>query len=355
MGKLPVKNLLFITQKMDKNDDLLGVYHEWIKQFAGEFDFVSVICLEKGEYDLLPNVKVFSLGKESGRSRLKYIVNFYKYIWSLRNNYDAVLVHMNKEYVILGWKFWRLSGKKIFLWHNHAKGGFFVRLAVVLSDKVFYTSSDSFTARFKKSRKMPAGLDTEKFKPSGFEPHSSGFKILSLGRISPVKKTEVLIKAAEILDKRGGDFILDIAGSAPERDVLYFNKIKKEAAVLEQKGKLKFLGSVKNSVASDLYGNHDVFVNLTPAGSFDKTVIEAALCGTLVLACNKAFEPLLTEEFLFKEGDSADLAEKLQNVFELIRSNPGRAEKIKKRMRAGAAENHGLDILIKKLIGNFNE
>jgi len=55
---------LFITQKIDKNDDLLGVYHEWIKRLALEFEVVNAICLYKGKYDLPPNVRVYSLGKE---------------------------------------------------------------------------------------------------------------------------------------------------------------------------------------------------------------------------------------------------------------------------------------------------
>ena len=43
-------------------------------------------------------------------------------------------------------------------------GGAFTRLAVALSDKVFYTSPLSFTARFKKAVQMPVGIDTDLFK-----------------------------------------------------------------------------------------------------------------------------------------------------------------------------------------------
>ena len=56
--------LLIITQKIDKNDDLLGIYHKWVKKIAAKCESVRVICLYKGEYDLPDNVKVFSLGKE---------------------------------------------------------------------------------------------------------------------------------------------------------------------------------------------------------------------------------------------------------------------------------------------------
>src|SRR3989338_3997811 len=95
--------LLIITQKVDKNDPILGFFHRWLEEFAKNVEKLTVICLGKGEYDLPENVRVLSLGKESGHSKIKYLRRFYKYIWMERKNYDAVFVHMNPEYVILGW------------------------------------------------------------------------------------------------------------------------------------------------------------------------------------------------------------------------------------------------------------
>ena len=106
--------LLIITQKVDKNDPILGFFHRWIEEFAKHCESVIVICLQKGEYNLPQNVKVLSLGKESKHSNIRYIVCFYMYLWQERNNYDSVFVHMNQEYVILGACFWKLWYKKVF-------------------------------------------------------------------------------------------------------------------------------------------------------------------------------------------------------------------------------------------------
>ena len=75
------KRLLIITQKIDINDPVLGFFHNWIYEFAKNFSGIVAICLERGDYDLLGNVKVLSLGKEKQKSRLKYLILFYKYIW----------------------------------------------------------------------------------------------------------------------------------------------------------------------------------------------------------------------------------------------------------------------------------
>ena len=111
--------LLIITQKVNKNDPVLGFFHRWIIEFAKYFEFVTVICLEMGEYDLPDNVKVLSLGKEERQSRLQYLIQFYWYARHERKNYDAVFVHMNQEYLILAGWLWRLVGKKVTMWRNH--------------------------------------------------------------------------------------------------------------------------------------------------------------------------------------------------------------------------------------------
>ena len=149
--------LLIVTQKVDKNDPVLGFFHRWVEEFAKHYDQVTAICLGEGQYHLPPNVKVLSLGKERKMYVINYVLNFYRYIWAERRNYDAVFVHMNQEYVLLGWKHWFFMSKPIYLWRNHAKGNLWTRLAVIFSKKVFYTSPQSYTARFKKAVQMPVG------------------------------------------------------------------------------------------------------------------------------------------------------------------------------------------------------
>ena len=56
--------LLILTQKVDINDNNLGFFHRWIEEFARHCESVIVVCLQKGEYHLPPNVKILSLGKE---------------------------------------------------------------------------------------------------------------------------------------------------------------------------------------------------------------------------------------------------------------------------------------------------
>src|SRR3989344_3744479 len=283
--------LLILTQKVAKNDPVLGFFHRWIKEFAKNFEKVTVICLEKDGYSLPANVSVLSLGKEdtmiyhSVLRRLYYICRFYKYIWQERKNYDAVFVHMNQEYILLGWKFWKLWGKKIYLWRNHAKGNILTDLAVLLSHKVFCTSPSSYTARFKKTKLMPVGIDTEFFKPDPAvlrRPNS----ILFLGRIAPVKKV------LEFIDwVKSTAYTATIAGPILSEDRKYGEEVKRKL-----NDKIKLIGPVSKAQAMKLYQSHETYANFTPAGSMDKTVFEAAASGAKLEVRNPDLKNVRVED-----------------------------------------------------------
>ena len=99
---------MVITQKVDQTDGLLGFFQRWLEELARHYSQVVVICLFKGQADLPPNVRVLSLGKESGAGRLVYFWRFFKYVIAERKNYDSVFVHMNPEYLVLAGWLWRL-------------------------------------------------------------------------------------------------------------------------------------------------------------------------------------------------------------------------------------------------------
>lgn len=339
--------ILILTQKVNKNDPILGFFHWWLEEFSKRFEKITVICLEKGEYSLPENVKVFSLGKESGKSKIKYVFNFYKYIWQERKNYDAVFVHMNQEYVILGCKLWKLWGKKIYFWRNHPRGNFFTRIAVWISNKVFYTSPQSFVARFKKSVQMPVGINTELFKPhdSKFMIHNS---ILSLGRISPIKNIDKLIEAVILLDKEGVDFKLDIVGDPVNKeDKGYQEKLFEMAKPLVDKGKIKFIPAVSQDEAVKMYQTHQIFVNLTPSGSFDKTILEAVACDCVPIVRNSYFKGVFERGIIKNE-----IVEEIAGVIKNCLLNPRNQEA--NSLRNYVEENHNLNILLFSLVKEIN-
>ena len=304
---------------MDKKDPVLGFFHRWVSEFSKHFESIVTICLEKGECDLPKNVSVLSLGKENGESKIKYIYKFYSHIWNERKNYDAVFVHMNQEYILLGGIFWKLFGKKIYMWRNHHAGTFLTDIAASFCAKVFCTSKFSYTAKYKKTVIMPVGVDTNVFKQN-LSVEKIPSSILFLGRIAPVKKPDLLIQALSEISKKIS-FSATIVGSPLPRDVEYYESLKKFVKSKNLEDKIAFENGVSNNETPAIYSAHDIFVNLSSSGMYDKTIFEAMACGCLVLASNKNLHGLIDDKFIFEEGNKNELKRKLENLILLSGSD----------------------------------
>ncbi len=344
--------LLVITQKVDKNDPVLGFFHNWLSKLAPKFERISAICLQEGVSDLPNNVGVYSLGKESlvkslefgARSwqKIKYVWNFYKYIWQFRSEYDAVFVHMNQEYVLLGGLFWKLLGKKIYFWRNHPKGSWLTEVAVWFSEKVFCTSTHSFTAKFKKTEILPVGIDTDLFFIDNKVPVLPN-SILSLGRISPIKNIDKMVELAFALDKEGVDFVLDIVGDPvnPE-DYQYLERLVARSKTLNDKGKINFISAVSQEGAALMFKSHEIFINLTPSGSMDKTILEAVASGSIPVVINKFFSGIF-EEKMITSGEPEDL---LSKIVYWLKTDPVSRRDASTKMIDYVIEQHSLLALI---------
>ena len=300
--------LLIITQTVDTADPILGFFVQWIAELSTHFERIEVVALKVGQYELPANVRVHSLGKERGAaSRAAYAWRFLHLAWALRHDYDAVFVHMNEEYVLLAGFLWKLLGKRIYMWRNHYAGSWRTRVAAALSTKVFCTSKHSYTARFKKTVLMPVGVDTDRFKPDPEVPRTPR-SVLFLARMAPSKRPEMLLDALASLARDQVEFTADFVGSPLPQDAAWYEALKTRAAPLAPR--VRFLPGVANAETVRLYQSHQIFVNASPSGMFDKTLFEAAASGAAVLASSKDFAALAGQDTNFDSAEA--LAERLR-------------------------------------------
>lgn len=337
MGKL-----LVVTQKVDRNDQLLGFFIEWLKRLTWKFDKLTVLCLEKGEYELPSNAEVISLGKDRGSGKLKQLLNFYFLIFNLSKDYDSVFVHMNPIWVVLGGPLWRLMNKKIFFWYTSGGVTLKLKLAEKLADVIFTASKDSFRLPSKKVMITGHGINTELFRPGDKQQKTGNkLKILSVGRISPVKNYETLIEAAKILKNEDIDFSVTMVGEATlETDRSYEEKIKSLIADYQLQDRFSFLGRMSHDKLPEIYRSCDIFIHLSKTGSLDKTILEAMACGMNVLSSNDSSQAFLKNEMIFKEDDPNELVGKIKNLRNV---NYGQ------ELRSYVLKNHNLDNLINKI------
>lgn len=342
--------LLICTQKVDEQDpnNVLSFFVRWLKEFAKQCDEVHVICLQKGSYDLPPNVHVYSLGKEAGESRVKYISRFYKYIFSLRHVYDSVLVHMNPEYVILGGLFWKLMRKKIGLWYVHKSVTCKLRIAEKLAQVIFTSAPESFRITSRKVHVVGNGIDTEFLAQFTRKPDPNFFTILHSGRVTRIKNLDVMIRAVALLQEKLSRpmRVVFFGGTTNADDVVYEKELHTLADELHLSGHIEWLGMGPYSQVPIQMNRADISINLCPTGGIDKAVPDSVICGTPVFVSNEAFRPYFSEYadiFMVKYRDPEDLAEK---ITQYVMTNTGK--EIKELQRRWTAE-FGLPKLISKI------
>lgn len=284
-----MKRLLIYTQVVDRTHPVLGFFHTWIQELSPYFASITVVCLENGEYELPQNIRVYSLGKEEGGvGALRYILRFYQLLWKIRDTYDSVFVHMNEEYILMGAPIWRLLGIRTSMWRNFHKGTWRTRIAVAFANKVFCTSGSSYTARFKKTHILPVGVDLTLFAPVSTVARNPG-SILSFGRIAPVKNIHLLIQALKEVDKRGIAFTASIYGDALPVDEAYRLQLIETVETENLSHKITFHAGIPHRDAAQIFQEHEIFVNLSPSGMYDKTIFEAAAVGTLSIASSEDY------------------------------------------------------------------
>ena len=347
--------LLVVTQTIDQDDPILGFFHGWVAALATRIESIEsieVICLRQGRHALPANVHVHSLGKEKTRNRFLYVWRFWVFIWSLGRNYDRVLVHMNPEYLILGGLDWWVMGKRVSFWYNHPHDDWRLRIASWFAQKVFYTSPYAATAKMKKAIRMPAGIDTEVFKPQ-VAPHQRQRHALYMqGRIMPSKRVDIALRALRLVREKVRDAVLVLVG--PE-DVTYGKKLRDEFADLIHTKAVVFGGPEPYNMTPLLYSSYGISINLAARGHYDKSVLESIACGTPVVLSSHAFDEynqnlkVVDVPNLFVTKDES--AESVSEMVLFVLENYDRWDA--ERARQIVVEKESLEALAAKLVKNL--
>jgi len=340
--------LLICTQVVDKNHPILGFFHRWIEEFAKHFDEVHVICLEKGEYALPSHVHVYSLGKEEGENKLKYLIRFYRYFARIffRIRVDFAFFHMGAVYNIVAAPFFLLRKfyKTRFYWwktHGHING--WGRIALLFTDKVYTASQESFPVRTHKRVIVGHAVAV----PSDFhikKNMGSSVSLLFVGRITPVKKVECAIETLSVLHSYGIIATLRIVGAEP--DALYKEKIISVIKEKQLDTHVVMVGPVNPSRISAEYQTADVLINPSETNSIDKVVLEAMAYGLPVVALEKAYGSLLGNfKLAVKDQDARLYAETIKRLV----VHPELLGELSRALRAEVADHHSLSTLTNRI------
>jgi len=304
-----MRSLVFVTQQVDPEHPVLAATVPKIRALAERLDEVVVLA-DGAVPGVLPDncrVRTFGAGSRPARG-LRYSTALAS---ELRARPVAVLVHMIPLLAVLAAPLAGARRVPVLLWFTHWKASRTLELAERISKAVLTVEPRSFPLASRKVVPIGHGIDLAGFPCTRREPHEQPLRALALGRTSPAKGYETIVRAADLagveLEIRGPSF------TAEERA---------ERARLTELG-ARIEEPVAYAAVPALLMRKDVLVNNMREGALDKVVYEAAATCMPVLASNTGFEDLLPPELRFRREDPDDLAAKLVWLKEADRNRLG--------------------------------
>jgi len=337
---MPNNKLLLITQKIHENDDDLAFFIQWVDEFIRQGMEVQVICLEKIDFD--NHFPVFSLGKEKGLPKWKWILNFYKLIFTLK--YDKVFVHMNPEWSALGGWYWRLRNKPFYLWYTHYTMTWYLRITGWFVDKMFCATKQSLPQYSNSNKKIVTGhgIDLKYWKVDVIPPleQRNKYNLLTVHRICRSKRLEIVINTLKYLPEQ---YNLTVYGRDVEKD--YAQELAELVRELNFEDRVTFAGAVPTHKLKDVYLNYRLMLNMA-SETIDKTKLEGMYFGLYPVTTkgnSKAIglpiypnseDPKEIADFILKEEWTRYSLDYLQNIVK---------------------EKHSLSILITNMLKSINK
>ena len=321
-----MKRLVFITQSVDPAHPVLAATIPKIRALAARVDEVLVLAQQsRGGNGLPANVEVRSFGAGSRLGRG----------WQFERRLaralpaDAVVAHMIPLYVLLAAPVVRPRHIPLLLWYTHWKASAQLRVAEKLATRIVSVDRRSFPLASTKVQPIGHGIDVNEF-PCSERGGRTGLRILVLGRYSPAKGIETILRAAR-----------EVEGVEVELHGVALNELeRRHREDLEQLG-FPLGDAVPRSRVPELFAHADVLVNNMEAGAPDKVVYEAAAACLPVLASNPVFDELFSGyPLLFERESPQSLADRLRWLAGL--SDPERAG-IGRTLRERVAQRHSVD------------
>lgn len=326
--------LLFITQKIDEQDDDLAFVAQWVDEFIFQGLQVEVICLEKGEFD--DRFPVHSLGKEKGFGLIKRTLLFFKYIFSVK--YDSVYVHMNPEYFTLGGWYWFLRRIKMYLWYTHYTTHIHLKLAGFFCEKMFAATKQSLPQYNSSSKKVVTGhgVDVAYWHRNNLCQNPK--KMIMVHRLSRSKRVEMGIKALAFLPQ---EYTLTIYGRPIDKD--YFQELQDLVKSSNLVNRVEFKGPVPMPELRNVYQNYRIMINMA-SETIDKTMVEAMCNGVFPLTTTPNMKAIGLD-YLLPLEEPEKIAEFILDHIDNLPTQDDMVSLVIKK--------HSLSRLVKKMVGHI--
>ena len=332
--------LVVVTQQVDPASPVLGATVDKLRALASRVDELVVLAdtAVKGALPANCRVRPFRASHRAGRG-LRFEAALGREL-ARRPRPAAVLAHMCPIYAVLAAPLARPAGVKVLLWFTHWRRSRLLRAAERLSTTVLSVDERTFPLRSSKLVAIGHGIDVSGLRCVD-RPERQPLTLLALGRTSPAKGLETIVRAVERVEEVA---LLVHGPSTTEEERLHKMALERLVIELGLLDRVDIRGPAPRHTVAGLYAEVDALVNDMREGATDKVVYEAAATCLPVLASNPSFDALLPDELRFAHGDVDGLASAIRRLGEIDRNAVGR------RLRETVVREHSVEVWADRVV-----
>ena len=351
-----IKSLLMTTQIVDRDDPVLGFTHDWIASLAQHVQELHILTPRKGRTHLPSHVTVHHLTQPNqpvGRiANHAFHHNTFRQL-ILKRRVDGVFVHMIPKWAVAAAPYCKLVQTPLMLWYAHGHVSKVLKVAEKMVDSIVSSTPEGCRLNSAKLQIVGQGIDTTHFKPAAREGLNGRFRIITVGRLSPVKNLERTLETIRHLvnQHQAKQVLLDLIGgpSRPE-DSAYVQTLKKQVAHFGIETHVKFIGTRNYDTIVAEYQQADLLLNLSQTNSLDKVALEAMACGIPVLTSNPAFRALMQDVASSLYLHSADPEQTAVAIKAIMQQPQAQRRETGLKLRQQVVKEHNLDQLAQRFI-----
>jgi glycosyltransferase involved in cell wall biosynthesis len=312
---------------------------------------LTIISTRGPNYQQINGIDVYGLSRETS-CKLQSLIYMYKCIWKLlsHDRYDFFYLYMTPTLALSLWPFRILKKIKIVTWFGHTIYRPITKFCLKYITDVWFNSNESM-APFKPKHLhlVGQGVREDIFFP---EPSAQKkFDLITVGRISPIKKIEEMIEVLKIIREiKGNRFTLEICGdSFTEEDHAYKNKIFHLIRKYQMEDQVHLAGMISRNDLPAKLRTARAFIFLVPGG-IGKASLEAMATGIPMILPSPNATDFFSEDLSKWFLCSPDRASIIDHTYRILNLTEPEYNNLSHSIRDYFLKNYTMEKLFQRIV-----
>jgi len=158
---------------------------------------------------------------------------------------------------------------------------------------------------------IPNGVDLDRFSPADYAKSSDVLRLLTVGRLSFTKRTEILIDAVEILHKEGCKVHFTVVGGGQ-----FEQKLKQLVAERNLGDIIEITGRIEAEKMPQVYRQNDIFISASMQEGMSNAMLEAMASGLPIVTtrCEGVEELIVDNGIVVESPSGTDIATAIKKL-----------------------------------------